>query len=132
MLMDFAHDLKFLGLIGLKKLINFRESLVVEELRRNGVQLCILSTDSTLDNITDYNTIKLFKDFRPPLNVTGVTEREVEDSLKQCLKTIVDRRFAETQSRFSKDEISLGYSGIVGRTSRVVENDTRTSRMSVR
>ena len=96
MLMDFAHDLKFLGLIGLKKLINFRESLVVEELRRNGVQLCILSTDSTLDNITDYNTIKLFKDFRPPLNVTGVSEREVEDSLKQCLKTIVDRRFAET------------------------------------
>ena len=80
--MDYAHDLKFIGLIGLKKLINFRDCLMVEELKKNGIQLCLLSTDTTVDNVTDYNAMKLFQDFKPPLNITGISEREVEDSLK--------------------------------------------------
>ena len=132
-LMEFAHDLQFLGLLGLKKLVNFRDTLMIEELRRNDVHLCLLSTDSTLDNITDFNAMKLFQDFKAPLNVTGVSEREVEESLKSCLKAIVDRRLLETTSRFSKDESNTGASAMHSRTSRFYsdsENKTKNSSVS--
>ena len=39
--------------------------------------------------------MKLFQDFSTPYNITGDTDRQVEDSLKQCLKSIVDKRWQD-------------------------------------
>ena len=60
LLMEFARDLELLGFLGLKKTINNRNTLMVEELRKNGVKLCILSADEATTNITDLNAMKLF------------------------------------------------------------------------
>ena len=70
----------------MKNATNTRDALLMEELRRNGVKLFLLSTEITAENITDLNALKLFHNYRSPLNVVGKTDRQVEESLKACLK----------------------------------------------
>jgi len=85
-LLYLAQNLDLIGVLGMKNATNTRDALLMEELRKNGVKLFLLSTDVSQENITDLNALKLFHNYRQPLNVTGRTDREVEDSLKSCLK----------------------------------------------
>ena len=85
-LLQLATNLDLIGVLGMKNATNTRDALLMEELRKNGVKLFLLSTDVTAENITDLNALKLFHNYRQPLNVTGRTDRQVEDSLKSCLK----------------------------------------------
>ena len=79
----------------MKNATNTRDALLMEELRKNGVKLFLLSTDVTAENITDLNALKLFHNYRQPLNVTGRTDRQVEESLKSCLKMLVEKRMTD-------------------------------------
>ena len=67
----------------------------MEELRKNGVKLFMLSTDVTAENITDLNALKMFHNYRQPLNIVGSTDRQVEESLKNCLKQLVEKRMTD-------------------------------------
>ena len=74
-LLNLAINLDLLGVLGMKNATNTRDALLMEELRKNGVKLYLLSTDVTAENITDLNALKLFHNYRQPLNVTGRTDR---------------------------------------------------------
>lgn len=76
---------------------NYRDTLVIEDLRKNGIKLYMLSGEDT-DNVqTDVNAMNLLEGFTDPINLMGVTERQVEDSLKSCLKEVLKRRLDERQ-----------------------------------
>ena len=47
----------------------------MEEMRKNGVKLVLLSTDSTAETITDLNALKMFHQYRKPINIIGRTDR---------------------------------------------------------
>ena len=51
-------------MLGMKNATNTRDALLMEELRKNGVKLFLLSTDVTAENITDLNALKLFHNYR--------------------------------------------------------------------
>lgn len=85
-LLQMAENLELLGVLGIKHATNTRDALLLEEFRKNGVKLCMLSTDDVYENITDLNSIKFFSNYKQPMNVSGKTDRQVEDSLKSCLK----------------------------------------------
>jgi len=74
-LLYLAQNLDLIGVLGMKNATNTRDALLMEELRKNGVKLFLLSTDVTAENITDLNALKLFHQYRQPLNVTGRTDR---------------------------------------------------------
>ena len=59
-LLQLAQNLDFLGVIGMINVTNTRDALLMEEMRKNGVKLVILSTDTTAENITDLNSLKMF------------------------------------------------------------------------
>ena len=80
-----------MGLIGFKKGVNIRNALVIEELMGNGIKLQLVSKDPMVDNKTDYNALHIFGDAQP-VYVTGTSDREVEVSLKRCLKSVIERR----------------------------------------
>ena len=90
-------NLDLIGVLGMKNATNTRDALLMEELRKNGVKLFLLSTDVTAENVTDCNALKLFHNYRQPMNVTGNTDRQVEESLKNCLKQLVEKRMADPQ-----------------------------------
>lgn len=81
--------------MGLKSATNPRDALLMEELRKNGVKVFFMSTDAGSEAITDLNALRVFQDYNLPLNVVGRTDRQVEESLKGCLKQLVERRSAE-------------------------------------
>ena len=43
--MQIAYDIVLVGILGYKNIINNRNSLVIEEIRRNGIKVFLLSTD---------------------------------------------------------------------------------------
>lgn len=95
LLMQYASDpsnLQLIGTWGNKKVVNARDTLVIEELKKNGVKLFMLSQDETTSNLTDCNALDIFEEYGQPLLVTGHTDRHVEESLKTNLKQVVERR----------------------------------------
>ena len=60
--MQQASALELIGVLGFKKRINIRNSLVIDELRGNGIKLFLLTDDSYYENVTDYNAMRLLKD----------------------------------------------------------------------
>ena len=91
----------------MKNATNTRDALLMEELRKNGVKLFLLSTDVTAENITDMNALKLFHNYRHPLNVTGQTDRQVEESLKNCLKQLIEKRMIDSQQQVKDGDLSM-------------------------
>ena len=87
----------------MKNATNTRDALLIEELRRNGVKLFLLSTEITAENITDLNALKLFHNYRSQLNVVGKTDRQVEESLKACLKQLVEKRLTDPAKIANED-----------------------------
>ena len=67
----------------------------MEELRENGVKVFFMSTDAASETMTDLNALRVFHEYSLPLNVVGRTDRQVEESLKSCLKQLVERRTAD-------------------------------------
>ena len=53
-----------IGIVGMKNTTNTRDALLLEELRKNGVKLVLLTTDSTAETITDLNSLKMFHQYR--------------------------------------------------------------------
>ena len=100
--MHYAQNVELLGILGFKSVINNRNSLLLDEIRRNGIKVFMLSTEDAQINITDCNAMRLFQDLNTPINVAGTTDREVEDSLKQCLKQIVDKRWIDPNKENSR------------------------------
>ena len=86
----------------------------MEELRKNGVKLFLLSTDVTAENITDLNALKLFHNYRQPLNVVGRTDRQVEESLKNCLKQLVEKRMTDPSQSNNGDLSTTNVTGRLG------------------
>ena len=83
---------------------NYRDTLVIEDLRKNGIKLYMLSGEDA-DNVrTDCNAMNLLDGFTDPINIEGKTERQVEDSLKSCLKEVLKRRLDERMKHKSSDE----------------------------
>ena len=57
------------------------------------------------DNVsTDCNAMNLLEGFTEPIEISGETERQVEESLKSCLKEVLKRRLEKRQS---EDFISI-------------------------
>lgn len=63
-LLYLGQNLDLIGVLGMKNATNTRDALLMEELRKNGVKLFLLSTDVTAENITDLNALKLFHQYR--------------------------------------------------------------------
>ena len=61
--------MKLLGSWGVKNVVNKRDTLVIEELKNNGVKLFILSQEDTQANLTDCNALDIFKGYSQPLIV---------------------------------------------------------------
>ena len=106
-------------MIGMKTQCNIRDALLIQELRNNGVRLFMLSGESASDNITDLNALKIFKDYRQPLNVTGNTDRQVEESIKNCLKQIVERREADPSEEQQSEDAAVSQLNLIAKNSNV-------------
>lgn len=89
--------MQLVGIWGLKNVVNARDTLVIEELKKNGVKLFMLSQDETSVNLTDCNALEIFEGYNQPLIVQGMTDRHVEESLKTNLKQVVERRTQKVQ-----------------------------------
>ena len=113
---DQGGNLDLIGVLGMKNATNTRDALLMEELRKNGVKLFLLSTDVTAENVTDCNALKLFHNYRQPMNVTGNTDRQVEESLKNCLKQLVEKRMADPQKVIIDDAQTSNMSRINSHT----------------
>jgi hypothetical protein len=73
--MSLARDLNLVGIYGLQKDFNYRDTLVSEDLKKNGIKLYLLSNDSEDTVLTDINAMNLLEDYDTPLQVTGITDR---------------------------------------------------------
>ena len=52
-----------------------------------------------IDNVqTDCNAMNLLEGFTDPIELQGQTERQVEESLKSCLKEVLKRRLEKRGS----------------------------------
>lgn len=89
---------------------NYRDTLVIEDLRKNGIKLYMLSGEDA-DNVqTDCNAMNILEGFTDPIILLGLTERQIEDSLKSCLKEVLKRRLDERtkhQSRSEKQQLTI-------------------------
>lgn len=89
---------------------NYRDTLVIEDLRKNGIKLYMLSGEDA-DNVqTDCNAMNILEGFTDPIILLGLTERQIEDSLKSCLKEVLKRRLDERtkhQNRSEKQQLTI-------------------------
>ena len=58
-LSKFRGLLKLIGIIGMKNASKARDSLLMEELRKNGVKVFFISSENSHENITDLKQTKL-------------------------------------------------------------------------
>ena len=69
--MKLARDLNFIGVFGLQVAFNYRDTLLIEDLRRNGIKLYMLSGED-IDNVqTDCNAMNLLEGFTDPIELQG-------------------------------------------------------------
>ena len=59
-LSKFRGYLELIGILGMKIATNTRDSLLMEELKMNGVKVFFISSENSQENITDLNSLKLF------------------------------------------------------------------------
>ena len=91
LLRQLAKDLKLVGIIGLKNNVNVRDTLVLEELEKNGLKTWLLSQKKAEKSMASYYGIDLFDNYRKPFEIQGLSERQIEDSLKMQLKGLCER-----------------------------------------
>lgn len=90
--MSLARDLKLVGIYGLQLAFNYRDSLVIEDLKKNGMKLYLLSQDAEDNVLTDCNAMNMLEGYDSPIKLEGSSDRQVEESLKVCLKECIKRR----------------------------------------
>ena len=91
-MLNLARNLDFIGVFGLQVAFNYRDTLLIEDLRRNGIKLYMLNGEDKDNVSTDCNAMNLLEGFTEPIEISGETERQVEESLKSCLKEVLKRR----------------------------------------
>ena len=101
----------------------------MEELRKNGVKVFFISSENSHENITDLNSLKLFHNYKQPLNISGRTDRQVEESLKSCLKSVVEKRMDEV-SRTNQNQNEMSTTNVRTTTSKYNKNLTISTRGS--
>ena len=68
-LLKLARDLTFIGVFGLQVAFNYRDTLLIEDLRKNGIKLYMLSGEDA-DNVqTDCNAMNLLEGFTDPIEI---------------------------------------------------------------
>lgn len=66
-LLKLARELTFIGVFGLQVAFNYRDTLLIEDLRKNGIKLYMLSSEDS-DNVqTDVNAMNLLEGFTDPI-----------------------------------------------------------------
>ncbi len=95
--MSWATDLTCLGILGLKRNFSLRKSLVLEEAFRNDIKLWVVTDVDEAQTLTDLNQLKILQNCQQPFNIRGQDEREIEVSIKNALRTLVDRRPGQQQ-----------------------------------
>ena len=91
-MLSLARDLKLVGIYGLQLAFNYRDSLVIEDLKKNGMKLYLLSQDAEDNVLTDCNAMNMLEGYDNPIKLEGNSDRQVEESLKVCLKECIKRR----------------------------------------
>ena len=92
LVLSLARDLKLVGIYGLQLAFNYRDSLVIEDLKKNGMKLYLLSQDAEDNVLTDCNAMNMLEGYDTPIKLEGTSDRQVEESLKVCLKECIKRR----------------------------------------
>ena len=67
----------------------------------------MLSGEDVDDVHTDCNAMNLLEGFMDPIMVAGASERQVEESLKTCLKEVLKRRHDERGKQKKEDEVKF-------------------------
>lgn len=86
--LSLASSLHLLGTLGLSPIYSIRDTLVLEELEKNGIKLWLVSEESERVNKVDYEAMDLYDNYLAPLKIKGTNERKVEESIKKCLKEL--------------------------------------------
>lgn len=92
LLLSLAKDLQLVGIYGLQLAFNYRDSLVIEDLKKNGMKLYLLSQEDEDNVLTDCNAMNMLEGYDNPIKLEGSSDRQVEESLKACLKECIKRR----------------------------------------
>lgn len=98
-----CENLDLIGVLGIKPYLNYRNSMFMEEVHRNGIKVWLLSSQLEYETILQINASEFLSGCAQPLNVKGQTERQVEESLKACLKSASDRMQAMHEKDREKD-----------------------------
>ena len=64
----------------------------MDEVYKNGIQIWIISDEKEFNVLTDCNYLKILHDCDQSLDIKGFTEHEVEESIKNSLRIIADRK----------------------------------------
>ncbi|CDW78012.1 adenylate and guanylate cyclase catalytic domain containing protein [Stylonychia lemnae] len=99
-LQPFMFELQTLGTIGLQEVFNIRDSLAVQDLINNGIKVWMLSREDEAIQIINSNAMKLLTEESNPMVINGQNEKEVEDQIKNCIKTITGGK-----ESFCKNEV---------------------------
>lgn len=99
LMISYCYNLEIVGVLGLRSAVNFRNSLVLDEMQKNGVGTWIINQESELPTLVDINAQQICQGFNNPLNVRGVNERMVDQTVKNALKLLQERVDESTQSK---------------------------------
>lgn len=81
-------ELKVLGVVGTQEIFNFRDTLVIEDMMRNGVKVWLMSKDDEIVHTVNCNAMRLLQTDSTPMIINGDNEKDVEEQVKRCLYTL--------------------------------------------
>ena len=70
-----AHHLQLLGIYGIQFAFNYRDSLVIEDMKKNGMKLYLLGQDAEDNVLTDCNAMNMLEGYDNPIKLEGSSER---------------------------------------------------------
>lgn len=74
-MLSLARDLQLVGIYGLQLAFNYRDSLVIEDLKKNGMKLYLLSQDAEDNVLTDCNAMNMLEGYDNPIKLEGASDR---------------------------------------------------------
>lgn len=69
--MQWCETLDYIGTLGIKPYLNYRNSMFMEEVLRNGIKVWLLSSNSEQETILQINAAEFLSGCQQPLNVKG-------------------------------------------------------------
>jgi hypothetical protein len=70
-----CENLDLIGNLGVKQYLNYRNSMFMEEVHRNGIKVWLLSSQLEYETIVQINCTNFLSACAQPLNVKGQNER---------------------------------------------------------